>query len=327
MGDLSPEASFLSGQRRSSTRPVGSTRGEVGVWLGHRPEVRHHLSDERHTNTADSHTQGASAAQRPGLTGLASVIPRLRQECLSILPPPFELETLTRIYFSKVDPIFPILKGEDLDTYQPQETAAFKQCICLVAALDPKARDHLRLPSVDRLLTPIEFRSQLAAAVKQSLDLGFIENKVVLLQICALMGFHGEQANCSEVSSLYASQAVHHAQTLGVHLGWPEDERRMAKSRCLFGCVWFLDRLNAAANGRPVLMHQQDIDRKMLTVFSEQEAPFKLLIRITQILDDVIGQYRPHSGTLDPAEAGSTSFKSLVQSTGATSVGTPMLGQ
>lgn len=232
------------------------------------------------------------------------------------------------LYRNKVDPIFPILQGDDLDSHMAMDSVALKQCVCLVAALDPKLRRHLRLPHSERILSPIEFRAHVASAVKLALDMGFIQDNMVLLQVCALMAFCADQANCSEVSAHYVSQAVHHAQTLGLHLGWPDNGARTEKSRRIFWCIWVLDRLNAAANGRPILIHRQDMDAQIVDTFAEQSPQFKLHIRIAQFLDRVISKYRPQSGvSKEQLLDEDITFEDMVRETGAVDVGSSILGE
>lgn len=253
---------------------------------------------------------------------------QLREECVSMLPAPYELGILVNLYRAKVDPIFPILQDEELDSHATMDALVLKQCVCLVAALDPKVRKRLRLPHTERILSPIEFRACVASAVKQALDMGFIDDNMVLLQVCALMAFYADQANCSEVSAHYVSQAVHHAQTLGLHLGWPDDGAKTEKSRRIFWCIWILDRLNAAANGRPILIHRQDMDAQVIDTFAEQSPAFKLHIRIAQFLDRVISRYRPQSVSMEPQSLDEDiTFEDLVLEAGAVDVGSSILGE
>ena len=254
VGDLSPEASFLANskvERHHGNRNV-SRHDDVGVWLGQKPEDSQMTdSDGPVSGPVSSGSMLLSTA-----TNLQTLRDSLRQESMTLLPPPYEYSLLFDLFFLKIDPIFPIIHGERLDDYPALESIALKQCVCLVAALDPSSRRYLRLPNIERVLSPIEFRTRIAAAVHQSLSMGFIKDTMVLLQICALMAMWVEKPGCSELSTYYCSQVVHHSQTLGLHVGWPHDAIGVEKSRRIFWCVWVLDRLNAATNGRPVLMHK-----------------------------------------------------------------------
>jgi hypothetical protein len=328
VGDLSPEASFLSSRCHGPEHKQAPRHAEVGVWLGQQPGTDGSGPSRGDNGSIDNLISRNPSPQSAGLTCLRAISSQLHQECLAILPPRYELSIISSLYFAKVDPIFPILRDESIESYDPTEAVALQQCICLVAALDPKVRKHLRLPQSERILSPIEFRSRVSAAVKQTLDMGFIQNKFVLLQVCALMAFYADRANCSEVSSYYVGQAVHHTHTLGIHLGWPDDGIPAEKSRRIFWCIWLLDRLNAAANGRPILMHQQDIGMGMLETYTQLTPPFRLLIRITQFLDTVISRYRPNSATspIESVEEGLT-FENFVREAKAEDADSALLGE
>ena len=233
------------------------------------------------------------------------------------------------LYYAKFDPIFPVLHDERLDQLGAMEAVALKQCICLQAALDPSLRGHLRLPHTERILSQTDFRSCIAAAVKNSLDMGFIRDKLVVLQVCALMAFHVDEPSCSEISTYYAAQAVQYSQTLGLHLGWPDRATGGERSRRIFWCVWALDLLNAATNGRPVLIHARDTGPSIRSSIAEQIPSFKLLLRICQLLDETIAQYRPSDGAHGPELASNEAptFEDLVGEAEAMETGSAILGR
>lgn len=104
----------------------------------------------------------------------------------------------------------------------------------------------------------------MAAAVNRAVNLGFISDKIVLLQVCALMAMCVDKPGGSGLSTYFCPQASHHSQTLELHVVWPQNSVGGAKSRRLFWCVWVLDRLNAATNGRPILIHKQDLDKRVM---------------------------------------------------------------
>lgn len=326
VGDLSPEASFLATRHKQNQNQQPSrheSRHEgVGVWLGQRSDDD--VSPEKTQGMGDNPgVQGgrrgaAMTTSSPGplaLPSLRSIWEPLRQECLAMLPPPYEFGLLYNLYYTKVDPIFPIVHGESIEDLGEMEGVALKQGICLVASLDPSMRRHLRLAShPGRVLSPIDFRAHVAAAIKQSLDMGLIQDEMLLLQVCALMALYADRPGCSEISAYYCAQAVHHSQGLGLHIGWPDASAKGQKSRRIFWCVFVLDRLNAATNGRPVIMHSRDMDKRILDSLDMQIPAFRLLIRISQFLDQTITQYRPHS-LENTGEAERQTFEDFVQDT------------
>ncbi|KAM0330670.1 hypothetical protein ACHAQA_003622 [Verticillium albo-atrum] len=323
-----PEASFLANRNREAGAQKPSRRGEagVGVWLGQKPDEQGSADDQQPGGNVVVEPAGSSASRLEGLAGLKALYPYLRKECMSLLPPEYEFGLLSRLYYAKFDPLFPILHEEAIDQHDAMDAVALRQCICLQASLDPSMRPHLRLPHNEAVLSQLDFRSGIATALKHSLDMGFIRDKMVLLQVSVLMAFYTDRPSSSEISIFYAAQAIQLSLTLGLHLGWPGDSSSTEKSRRIFWCVWTLDRLNAAANGRPITIHQQDMNMRILEAIPEQIPPFRLFISITQFLDATISQYRPHAVPDSQALIEKfQSFEILVKEADAFEVGTALL--
>jgi hypothetical protein len=321
VGDLSPEASFLEGAQNNTKT---SRHARVGVWLDQESDPR----TDNHDTSERSPFDTPSTTERFGLASLQSLKPYLKSACANVLPPDYEYGVLSNLFHSKIATIFPIVTVDDLRNTSGMEATVLKQCMCLVASLDPAMQNFLRLPHTDRTLSQLEFRECLSMAVKQSLDMGFINDKVIIFQACTLMAFSVDKPGCSDISSYYCALAVHHSQTLGLHLGWPDEGTRSEKSQRLFWCIWALDRLNAATNGRPVLMHSRDMDGTMPSSAKDQPAPFRLMIKITELLDSVIGQYRPVRNPPPDSVTPDTdqSFEDLAQEAGATDIGDSLFG-
>ncbi|ROT42356.1 hypothetical protein SODALDRAFT_374703 [Sodiomyces alkalinus F11] len=286
VGDLSPEASFLAnrGQDRGAGGHQPPRRGEIGVWVGQRP-------DDRVDAPSDTRRGADVATVEPNHTG-----PFPASRALMGLN---NFDRLLDIYYAKFDTIFPVLHAEEasLEKHDAMEAAVLRQCICLIAALDPSARGHLRLGQDENgvVLLQMEFRSRVAMALKLALDADFIHDKMVQLQVCILMSFYADKPSSGEFSAQYCAQPVQLTQMMGLHLGWPGDRGTTEKSKRVFWCVWTLDRLNAAANGRPIFIHHQDMDKRVLDAVPEQIPAFQLFIRISRFLDRVISKYRPHA--------------------------------
>jgi hypothetical protein len=71
----------------------------------------------------------------------------LEQECISTIPPSEKVAALSKIYFEKVHPIFPVIDAEaynDLSLTDPGHTL-LQQGICLAASKNFIARPHLIL--------------------------------------------------------------------------------------------------------------------------------------------------------------------------------------
>lgn len=292
VASLSPESAFIINKPHQAGSDSISRHG-VGLWLGQDEEVTQEAAsvanDQTFLNVPRQVLDGLS-----GQTLLLSILrPALRRECLAVIPPEHELGLLSDLFYTKIDPTFPLLKDEPWEKHGDIETVTLKQCICLVASSDPAMRPHLRLPHHDGVLLQLEFRARIAAAVKQTLDLGFIADKIVLLQVCTLMSMYTDDQDFGVLSTHYCAQAIHYEQTLGFHVGWPDDKAGGERSRRIFWCVWVLDRLNAATNGRPTVIHRNDADKKVIDSISDQSPSFKLLIHIAQLLEHTISLYRP----------------------------------
>lgn len=324
VANLSPESAFIiNASRPAGTRSI-SQHG-VGLWLGQKSEE---VTEE--AVPVDEDAAVVPAQVLDGFSGqstlLSALRPALRRECIATMPSDEDFGFLSDLFYAKIDPIFPLLSKEPWEKHATMETVALKQCICLVASLDPAMRPHLRLPHIEHVLSQIEFRARIAGAVKQSLDHDFITDKIVLLQVCTLMSMYVEKEGFGELSIYYCSQAVLHEQTLGFHVGWPDGRAGGGRSRRIFWCVWVLDRLNAATNGRPTLIHRRDVDRKVMNSVDDQPAPFKLLIQIAQCLDHTISLYRPHAMVQDQAENSKQTFEGLVEAAGAQDLSNGLLG-
>jgi hypothetical protein len=324
VANLSPESAFIINSHRSAGQRDISRHG-VGLWLGQEDKE----VTEKST-PVDYEAIHLPAQLLNGLSGqtllLSALSPALRRECIAVIPPKHEFELLSHLFYAKIDPTFPLLKDEAWEKHGEMEKVALQQCICLVASLDPTMRPHLRLPHTEQVLSQIEFRDRIAAAVKQSLDLGFIADKVVLLQVCTLMSMYVEKQGFGELSTYYCAQAVLHEQTLGFHVGWPDGKAGGERSRRLFWCVWVLDRFNAATNGRPTLIHKRDMDRKVTDSINDQPPSFKLLILIAQLLDDTISLYRPQAMAPNQETIANQTFEYLVETAAAQNLSSGLLG-
>ena len=323
MANLSPESAFIINNHRLQSSDSISRHG-VGLWLGQDEEVTEEAASANDQTFLSVPTQVLEGVS--GQTLLLSILrPALRRECLAVIPPERELGLLCDLFYAKIDPTFPLLRDEPWEKHGAIETVTLKQCICLVASSDPAMRPHLRLPHQDAVLSQLEFRARIAAAVKQTLDLGFIADKIVLLQVCTLMSMYTDD-QFGVLSTHYCAQAILYEQTLGFHVGWPDGKAGGERSRRIFWCVWVLDRLNAATNGRPTVIHKDDADKKVMDSIGDQPPPFKLLIHIAQLLDYTISLYRP--GTAASAKKKNPdTFEDLIEMASAQNLSSSLLGK
>lgn len=250
---------------------------------------------------------------------------------LAVCPPDHEYQHLCAIYLENIHPILPILREADLlatrtpDSNKMKPLSArhrlLKQVVSLASGVDPSCARHLRLleegeggdsssssSSSPAVLLPTQaFHQRLARAIFASLDAAgsaAVADTVDRIRILLLMSLFYQPRNASgrDMSPLLFSQAVHHAQSIGIHLRKGGDDSDF-DAEGLFCAMAALDRMNAAFHGRPCLLHQRDTDREMVECIAKQRQPaFRLFLGVCQMLDRVICLYRPRNDGVESVE-------------------------
>ncbi|WPG98699.1 Hypothetical protein R9X50_00149300 [Acrodontium crateriforme] len=272
VSDLAPESTFLN-RTPSSTGPDNSqSNHDIGVWVD-----RREWDDlVRHRNDTVGGTTRGRRDQRPHSTSLGPLI---------------------NVYFEKIHPFLPLVDEMEFRRSHAAGLAPepLSHAICLVAAKDPTAEPHLLLTESKSLLTPREFSTRLHASVIGALKAPCKFDKITLIRILALVAMHTEGPDGTEDASMCLSQAMHHAQTLGIHLGQQSNNvaaHDMSMKR-LFWCLWALDRANAAMNGRPLVMADNDIASEPFKSGESGFPAFEAWLHVSEILNKVISFYRP----------------------------------
>jgi hypothetical protein len=324
IGDLSPEGVILAA---SSPEKIGPTSVDtVGVWMA--KQLINRVPDaESTTRNPSSHTSlfnsSASVVQKV-------LIPLLEQEALSALPPPPNLLALSQMYFDKCHPIFPVVDEvgfRSLDSSDPRRVL-LQQAICLAASRNFTSKSHLILPGTESPLSYREFGDRLFASMRLSVEMGLVTDKIVLVQALALMSQFANGPDSGDTSSQFCGRAINHSQFIGLHLKGQDDGNRDRYGTTLLCCLWALDLMNAAFNGRPVLMHERDFAVNIRQCIEQQEPCFRLLLEVTTIFDKVIELYRPSSTPICfGLEVELPSFEELVMRCGASQVDAPLIGK
>lgn len=245
-------------------------------------------------------------------------------EQLTVCPPEPDYRRLHTIYSEQIQPMLPFLEPADLDAirdpprYSPRKYV-FRQVVALAAAVDSSAVRHLRLDANGPLLSFQDFHQRLAKAIFHSLDTNILTDRVDRIRILLLLSFFYQPSNPLErdIAPLIFSQAVHFAQSLGIHLLGYKNERMSEGGAVerLFCLCWALDRINAAFHGRPCLFHERDTDRDLDEHIAVQKEPaFRLFMTVAKLLDSVIWLYRPRTGNATPVEL--PIFESMIVSVG-----------
>ena len=297
IGDLNPEGVLLAATSPESTRTTSSV-DNIGVWLADKLSKRAVQFDPK----VPQQQPRASLFYGSTLLIQSVIVPILEQECLSVLPPPGDLDALCLFYFGKMHPIFPVI-DEDKFRSLPLATPArilLQQGICLVASMNFSMGKHLRLTDGGPRLNYGEFGTRILAAMRLSVEMSLVTDKIVLISALALMSFFVEGPEGRELSTHHSGQAVQYVHSLGLHLQGQYTDQVDGHAVSLFCCIWALDRLNAAFHGRPVTMHQRDLGRNLEECIDRQQPPFRLFLQVIVLLDKIIDIYRP---MLSPDEA------------------------
>jgi hypothetical protein len=296
LGYLNPEA-VLREQVHSERGKIAQSPSHppIGQWIDER--------DQRPTST-----QAGSSSSRIIETGPHSTqeaqISRALQTYLDavgveILPSRRNQDALLDIYFAYVHPLLPLV---DKDLFYEQydhgrEPRILMQAICIVASKHATAAKHLYLGNDNQPMNPREFSQRLYNAVIVGIEAKLEKNRVVLIQVLALISLHCEGPDGAEQASMHLAQAIHHAHTFGLQFGhqWKnQSSDSQGNLEDVFWCLWSLDKINACMNGRPLLMHDRDNSLRQLPSDPEKRSsPFGIWLQISEMLDKVIDYYRP----------------------------------
>ncbi|RMZ27113.1 hypothetical protein D0859_08819 [Hortaea werneckii] len=280
VSDLNPEAAFLNRPSSHDGETQRPPNDDIGIWVD-RQEFEALL---KHKNQS---TGGGGGGSRQAFASST----QLERPHSAVLGP------LIDIYFRRIHVFLPLL---DEDEFRQQHAAGLvpeplAHAVCLVAAKDAQAEPHLKLGNSSTALPPRDFCSRLHSSVMGALRAPCKYDKVTLIRILALVSMHNEGADVAEDASMLLSQAMHHAQTLGIHLGQQSTTPTgmdLAMKR-LFWCLYALDRANSSMNGRPIIMSDVDIAIDPFHPGESGFPAFEAWLRITDLLNKIIDFYRP----------------------------------
>lgn len=298
MGDLNPEAVIRERLDGPSAKPF---RDPIGLWISS-SETQDDDDDNGRPRAQFSGAAMPSAAGQLAQQPIEAVASFLQQRYAAALKSCERLPLTTRdrllpIYFSRVNHILPLLdKDSFLNAHSDGTASVFlERAICLVAAKDPEAGPSLRLAIDGPLLSSRQFCSEIYRGLAVAMNAGFETDRITGIRILALMSLHCEGFEGAETASLNLCQAVHLAQTVGLHLNRPGRAPGDALSK-LFWCLWTLDKVHASIGGRPVILADRDIGiEKPDTKTPMSRSAFNVWLSISDLLATVISLYRPRA--------------------------------
>ncbi|CAG8956785.1 hypothetical protein HYFRA_00011174 [Hymenoscyphus fraxineus] len=280
VGDLNPEAVFLDPASEGSS----ATRHDIGVWL-----ERGKGNVTSHKETSPTNAEGGGHPSDVSAYG--------SKEPNAIAVSPIDEAALIDIYFLRVNTILPILvESEFREEYScsrlPQPLV---HAVCLTAAKDIRAKSHLSFLDVSSMMNTRDFSRLLYDSIVKEIQKIPRYEKLSLIRILTLISLHSEGPDGAEHASMHLAQAIHHAQTMGLHLARDSASGGNVAQVKLFWCIWSLDKLNAATNGRPVMINDKDLSVPdfISEVGLDLDKPFQVWLRIAKLLHEVIDLYRP----------------------------------
>lgn len=293
LGYLNPEAVLREQVHSERGISVQSPSiPQVGQWIEER--------DQRPVSTQNGSTLSRINETGPQTTQVSSALQQyLDAVGVKLMPSRRDQEGLLEIYFGYVHPLLPLI---DQDLFREQfstgrESRMLMQAICIVACKHAHAARYLCLGPGAELLSPREFSQRLYNAVIVGIEAKLDKNRVVLIQVLALISLHCEGPDGAEQASMHLAQAIHHAHTFGLQFGhqWKnQSSESQGNLEDVFWCLWSLDKINACMNGRPLLMHDRDNSlRNLPTDPEKRSSPFGIWLQISEMLDRVIDYYRP----------------------------------
>jgi hypothetical protein len=281
ISDLHPEAGFLERNSSGPRHPGAKATASVGVWVD--KHEWHELIRQRDVAI------GTTSDNRSRTTANAAVqLPR---------PTSSQIAGLVDVYFRKLHPMLPLI--DELEFREAFAAGSvpepYLHAVCIVAAKDNDAKPFLHAPDTETPVAPRDFCSNLQSSVKGALSVSGRFDRLTTIRMCALISFHIEGPDGAEDASMFVTQAMHHCQTLGLHLGQQSSlpTRSTRPMKLLFWTIWTLDRFNAAINGRPIIMADHDIAIEPFEKGESEFPAFEILLKIAHIMNDVIGFYRP----------------------------------
>lgn len=248
-------------------------------------------------------------------------------EDVEVFPPSSARAILIDIYFSKIQPILPIVEETAFKKAYAEQSAPtiLVQAICLAAAKDYGARRYLCLIDHSTVLAPRPFAERLYASILLGLNSKINHDKVVLIQALALTSLHSEGIDGAENSAMHLAQAIVYAQTIGLHRKYIQGNPEQTALKTLYWCLWTLDRWNAVMYRRPVWINDNDHSPDMKSNATGGKA-FLVWLSIAVMLDEVIHLYRPSPGSQTGWDEKFPSFEGIVEKHDGSSIESSLRG-
>lgn len=311
IGDLNPESALLSA---TSTRKPH--QNGIGVWHSDQTEE----SREWNMFTPGSLFHTISCSHQRTLSPIL-----LKQTC-DIRPSKEDFQALESFYLNNIHPILPCISLPQYGKSQANtpERIMQEQIICILACTNVAVRSSLRLPGSGHQLTPTEFARKVVESMRLSIELALISDRLIIIQALTAMSLIIYGRESIELAPQFFVRAVCQGLTMGLHQ--PGEEKRDEMVSGLFCYLWSIDRLHAAIQGRPVIMHTIDMAKTPLEAARGQEPGFRVFVFISVLLDQVIALYRPNASSTEIPDGEFPSYEEVLTECGALELPARLLG-
>ncbi|KAF7594611.1 hypothetical protein BBP40_008878 [Aspergillus hancockii] len=283
IGDLNPVVLFVDDASTRLLRGRANQR-DCGEWLDDGNELLGQGENSSRDELSSDSAKYQHLLQR-----------RHSRRTRALLPPRQSQNALVNIYFRRIHPILPLIDEHDFRAQLREDNVSphLLQAICLVSSKEQDAEPFLRLANRSETLSLRKFSHLLYEDLSHAIAIHMERKRMTLIQILALLSLHASGSTSFENTSIYLAQAIHHAQTLGLHLPRCAPAGNDKHSVMLFWCLWSLDRWSAALHGRPLVIHDIDLGQQVTDVIHLFDSPFRLWLSLASIIDEVMVVYRP----------------------------------
>lgn len=173
----------------------------------------------------------------------------LQEEGAFTALPKTTTDALLSLYNSTLDDLVPIADGPAVFRHHSNGNASIYlvRAICLVVCKTEHAVPFLRLTESGPLLEPLSFASKLLAGLDAAIKADLEPDRIIKIQILALMHLHNDGLAGVDRASNYLSQAICEAWSMCIHLkipGNPDD----TECKYLWWSLRNFDRL-----GKPIM--------------------------------------------------------------------------
>ncbi|RMZ66961.1 fungal specific transcription factor [Pyrenophora seminiperda CCB06] len=147
----------------------------------------------------------------------------LEDEGAFIVLPKTTTDALLPLYISLLDDLTPITNGASVfrDYSNGRASIYLVRAICLVVCKTVHAAPFLQLTESGPLLEPLDFASKLLAGLDAAIKADLEPDRVIKVQILALMHLHNDGLAGVDRASSYLSQAICEAWSMCLHLKIP----------------------------------------------------------------------------------------------------------